>query len=232
MLFVYLLVLVLYTAELTAPNTTLSPEFCAKRGCPDCVQISKVCYGKDDGPICALKRNLVDPEAPGCIFTGCPAGEAKIQLLTENTTCAPINRLVNGSLSTFWMWEHCTEQREIDCGTWAPLCVTADVLEDYNITRGGCIAIGCTDKPGTHPCTVEDGVECIPYDDLKTINSTWKGEQCIRATPEDKAAAAAANAAPEEKPQSPAKSSPANRIWITYISTLAVLATKLIINTY
>ncbi|CAJ0576952.1 unnamed protein product, partial [Mesorhabditis spiculigera] len=215
MLFVYLLFLVLYTGEHGAQNPTVSSDFCAEPGCPYCAEYWKVCPGKHGQPICALKKNLVDPEAPDCSFTGCPSNEVKIQLTFGNITCVPLNRIVNASLSMRWMWEDCTQQKEINCRTWAPLCVSAEALEDYNITKGGCIAIGCgPDKPGTHPCMVEGVVECIPYDDLKSINATWDGNQCIRATPEDKAAAAAANAAPEEKPQAQAKSSPSSRfVW-------------------
>ncbi|CAJ0587395.1 unnamed protein product, partial [Mesorhabditis spiculigera] len=154
----------------------------------DCVKEWTLCPGKDGVLLCTLKQYLVDPESGTCEFQGCPLGQVEVTV-SGKRSCVPLNRIVNGSLTSKWQWDGCSKQFYINCGNYLPVCVNADTLTSYNVSAGGCVTEGC--PPTTHPCKVENGTECLYYDDLKEVILKRGVDECIRATAEEKAAARA-----------------------------------------
>ncbi|CAJ0587682.1 unnamed protein product, partial [Mesorhabditis spiculigera] len=225
MLFVYLLVLVLYTGGPSAENTTLTPAMCTP-GCTRCAKYWKMCPGKDGTPLCVKKIIMDNPESsPSCNYKKCPVGEARVTT-GRNESCIPMKRLTNGTVPDGWWWEDCVEQYHINCGNYLPICVNAISLEAYNSTTASCISKGC--DPGMHRCKVDGTLECIPYDDLKSVHYKDDGDECIRATPEEKAAARATVPPAAQEKTEPDETSPASRpSWRLVNIAFILLATKL-----
>ncbi|CAJ0587334.1 unnamed protein product, partial [Mesorhabditis spiculigera] len=227
MLFVYVLVLVLYTGELSAQNTAPNVTMCLPKGvpCPGCEERLTLCPGKDGVSLCTYKEQLVDPDSGVCQFIGCPIGETDINGPT-NRSCIPLKNIVNGSLPTGWWWDGCSSPSHINCGNYLPVCIHSASLTAYNLSMGGCIYEGC--PPGRYPCKVEDGTECISYDDLKTIIYKSGGSECIRATAEEKAAArATVPPAAQEKTEPKGASSSARHYWHPVNSVLIIVSIML-----
>ncbi|CAJ0587888.1 unnamed protein product, partial [Mesorhabditis spiculigera] len=211
MLFVYLLILVLYTGELSAENTTLSTDVCPKDSdaCKGCTGSWVACPGKDGAPICSKKYNQVDPKGSICQYKECPVGEGQI-VVGKGLLCVPFKHFVNGSLPGSYLWEGCQQKAQINCGTWTPICFYPDLVMSYNDSLGGCIMEGC--EPTKLSCKTANGTECIAFDDLKSSFMQSDGSyNCTRATAEDKAAARATLPPAADEKTEPKKTSPASR---------------------
>ncbi|CAJ0562125.1 unnamed protein product, partial [Mesorhabditis spiculigera] len=209
--------------EKTEPKETSPASSPSCYAVSECIKEWTLCPGKDGVAICTRKDSLLDPESADCAFKDCPMGLMPDRF-GARLDCLPLNRLTNGSLPDTWTWDGCAYEYYINCGSYLPVCISSGSLEGYNVSIGGCIKEGC--PPGSHPCKAENGTDCIAYDDLKSLLYKDNGYDCVRATPEEKAAARPTVPSAAQEKTEPKSSSRAP--WLLVNSVIYILTLRLL----